>query len=359
MKRLMAILLLMILAIPAASAAQEVCYIDGQTADRVHLRAQAGANADSLGLFFTGTKVTVLDWLDGWARVKIGDVTGYMMNSFLTAEAVAQAGPWYLVDNPSSTWANLRSAPSMTGDVLLCPDNGTAVRILGETADGWSYAECQGRVGYLRTSLLSPMEDSTSRQRTTILAQEDWGTYIHEYIAPNGKPIYFTAELREPDITLEDVNFDGWDDIAVMTISGATNAFYEFFVYEPDTDEYVRVFHAGEEALANYRLIPALGLVETYGKSGYAGMLHEICLYRWEGNELKLVRSALSEELEVTEYTQSTFVTTMYTDILHLTVRDATGGEGTILLDKSYAMDGLDYDAFFAEEEAALWQGLK
>lgn len=362
MKRLLMLFLALMLCIPAASAEDSVYFIDGRTADRVHLRVEATVESDSLGLYFSGTNATVLQWMDDWAWVMIGEVSGYMKSDFLTREFIALAGPSYMVDNQSSTWVNLRSSPSMTGAIALCPDNGTVVRVLGETADGWSYVNCQGEKGYMRTELLSPMEGVATLQRTTILAQQDINSYIHQYIAPNGKPIYFTALHGEPYITItfEDVNFDGWKDIVVLTISGASNGFYEFFVYDPALDEYLRVFHPGtDEGLCNYVLYPEEGIVGSHANNGLAGAEHEEHLYRWEGYTLKLIRSAISENLTVTDFSPGVLTTTTYTDMLHITVRDHMNGEHTILWEQTFSTEDPDLTQIFAKEEEALWQGIK
>ncbi len=360
MKRLLMLFLALMLCIPAGSAADSGYFIDGRTADRVHLRAEATVASDSLGLYFTGTRVTILQWMDDWAWVKIGEVSGYMKSDFLSWEFIALAGPSYMVDNPSSIWVNLRSSPSMTGEIALRPDNGTAVRVLGETADGWSYVNCQGVEGYMRTELLSPMDGTASPQHTTILAQHNIDSYIHQYIAPNGKPIYFAALQREPHITFEDVNFDGWEDIVVLTISGATNAFYEFFVYDPAQDEYLQACHLEEEnGLCNYVLYPEAGIVGSHGNNGSAGAEHEDYLYRWEGETLKLIRSSVSENLTVTDFRPGVLTTTIYTDMLHITVRDHMNGEHTILWEQTISREDADFTDIFAKEEEALWQGIR
>ncbi|MDD6049820.1 MAG: hypothetical protein PUC00_00885 [Clostridiales bacterium] len=358
MKRLMMLLLAMMLCVPAACGEETPYWIDGKTSDLVHLRAAAQADADSLGLYYTGTDVRVLEWLDDWAYVQVGEVSGFMRSSYLSREQAALAGPWQMVNNPSSTWANLRLTPSMTGKIALCPDNGTAVQVLGETADGWSYVDCDGTKGYIRTSLLSPVK--MAAQRTTILSQENVDSYIHQYIAPNGKPIYFSAVLREPIISFDDVNFDGNMDIVVLISSGVSNAYYAFFVYNPQSDAYERAFLlCGEEALRNYVLRPEQQIVVSQGSNGAAGALHETYLYRWQGHELTLIRSAVSEDLTVMEFDEHRFTTTLYDDLLHMTVRDhQQGGEGDILWEKTVPHEETEMMNALAEEEAALWQGI-
>ena len=339
MKRLSILLLTLIMCMTVAHGENSQCWIDGQTADRVHLRSAAAATADSLGLYYSGTAVQVLQWLDDWAFVKVGEASGFMGSSCLSRGEIAPAGPWQAVDNPSSTWVNLRMSPSMSGKIALCPDNGTAVQVLGETADGWCYVDCGGTKGYIRSSLLSSLENGAA-QRTTILSQEGVDSYIHQYIAPNGKSVYFSA--------------------ALLISSGVSNAYYAFFVYNPQTEAYERaILLGGEEALRNYQLHPDRSVVVSQGSNGAAGALHETYLYRWEGNALKLVRSAVSEDLTVMEFDEHRFTTTLYDDLLHMTVRDhRQGEEGVILWEKTVSLDEAEVLNAMDEEEAALWQGI-
>ena len=363
MKRLLALLMTLLL-IPAAMA-ESAFYVDGRDADRVHLRAEPSTGAESLGLYYTGTDVTALDRQGDWSRVKIGEVSGYMMSRFLTGEQINRVGPWRMVNNFNSTWVNLRTAPSMDAGVALRPDNGTTVIVLGETSDGWSYVECQGTTGYIRTDLLSAREKKPLEAKTTILSQAGWNSCIHQYIAPNGKPIYFTSELNEPQISLEDVNFDGWDDLVIMTMTSAKSTAYQFFVYDARQDEYVYVQHSDYDGgLINYAAYPQYGVIETHATNGNAGLLHVTSLYRWEGNRLRQIRSSVSDEWSESIFEGDTYTQIIHGDILHVKVLDHTAGnDGTVIYERFFAldevMDNEDYYRIYDEEMAALWQGLK
>lgn len=362
MKKMLMFLLALMLCAPAAVAESSVYYIAGGNADRVHLRTGPSVEADSLGLYFTGTDVIVIDRAGGWAWAMIGDATGYVMLDYLNDDAPAQLGPWYIVDNPNSNWVNLRMSPSMEGGIVMCPDNGTAVHILGETADGWSYVECEGVKGYIVTDFLSPMAEAESAQRTTILGETVEGDYIHLYIAPNGQPIYFAAMENEPPITYRDVNFDGMTDIVVFVTMGASNFFTEFFVYDAEGDEYVRADHPGiDYGICNYQLYPEYGIVGSHASNGAAGALHEVCLYRWEGTDLQLIRRAVSEELTEFSFSGSTYMTTTYTDVLHITVRDYQPDEyeGRVIWEYTIPLRETEYRDIFTEEQEALWQGIE
>lgn len=362
MKRLLSFLLMLLLCCPAATAESSVCYIDGGNADRVHLRAEPFITSDSLGLYFTGTDVIVIDTTAEWAWVMVGDEDGYIMREYLTQAYTNRSGPWYVVDNPHDTWVNLRMSPSMDGMVAMCPENGTRVQLLGETADGWSYVECDGVMGYIMSNLLSPWEsDSPVAAETTVLGRTaDW-YYIHQYTAPNGQNIYFTAWDSAVYLTYRDVNFDGIEDIVVDTVRVASNSYSEFFVYDGGNGKYVRVVMNGtEERLCNYGLHPECGLVSSYNNAGNAGLLHVWNLYRWEGNELRLIRSAVSDEWSEDIFEGETYTNIIHGDTLHVTVHDYTRDDGDSLLwEIIISKEDTEYRDIFTEEQEALWQGLK
>lgn len=363
MKRLLALMLAMLLTLPlcghAALAESPVHYIDGGSADRVHLRAAPFLDADSLGLYYTGTDVIVIDFTGEWAWVMVGAETGYIMQAYLTLEYTNRPGCWYVVDNPHSTWANLRTAPSMDGMIALCPDNGTRLEVLGETKSGWSYVDCGGVKGYILTSLLTELLVEAPAQ-TAVLGSTADGYYIHQYTAPNGQNIYFTALEENVHLVYEDVNFDGHEDLVVHTVMGASNFYSEFFVYSPAADAYVRVANdSGEERLCNYQLYPEYGLVETRSNNGNAGLLHVWNLYRWEGDKLILVRSAVSDEWSEDIFEGSTYTQIIHGDILHVVVRDHTAYDESVLWEITIPKADTEYRDIFTEEAEALWQGVR
>ncbi len=108
--------------------------------------------------------------------------------------------------------------------------------------------------------LLMMLLGASALAETTVLGYMSDGDYIHQYVAPNGQLLWFTAMEEKPHIKQEDVNFDGAEDIVVFTILGASNFFTEFFLYDAQADMYVLATHPGQEhGICNYGLHPALG----------------------------------------------------------------------------------------------------
>ena len=121
-------------------------YVRGSS-DRVHLRRGPGANYDSLGLYFTGTQVTLLSSLhDTWVRVRIGEQSGYMMSKYLSSRAVNALQPRGTIHVRSGS-VHLRKAPE--GDVIGELYEDAQLTVLGETSDGWYYVDTGNRKGYV------------------------------------------------------------------------------------------------------------------------------------------------------------------------------------------------------------------
>ena len=107
-------------------------------------------SAKSLGLFYTGTPVTVLSYTrDGWAYVRIGQTEGYMDADYLAPNAPTQHGAEYVVRNSRATGLNLRALPSTGGELLDFAPNYATLTVLGELSDGWCYVEYNGKTGYM------------------------------------------------------------------------------------------------------------------------------------------------------------------------------------------------------------------
>lgn len=336
--------------------ASETAYVDGVTADRVHLRAAPAADAESLGLYFSGAQAEVSGAYGEWTQVRIGAEAGWMQSCYLQAADVNRALPAYLVSNPGSSWVNLRQAPTTDSASLAKLDNGEKVYLLGETAGGWSLVEAKGLTGYVVTDFLEQGDDVS---RTRILGTTGEGDHIHAFTAPNGQTICFVAMEAEPPVKLEDVNFDGHADVVAFTAMGASNFFCEFFVWE--NGRYVRAEHPGiSYGLCNYQLYPEKGLVHSGANNGFAGALHEDCLFRWEGSTLRLIRRAVSEEWTESFFDGDTYTQIIHSDTLHMRVWDYSGGqyEGKLVLEQILPLAAADFDEHYELEYNALWRGI-
>ena len=133
-----------------------VYYLNTRTAGgQLHLRKEASTASKSLGLFYTGTPLTVISYTrTGWAYVRIGHLEGYMDADYLSDRKPTQLGETRIIRNDQADGLNLRALPSTGAEVLDFLDNYTQLTVLGELTDGWCYVLHGDVYGYmLGTSL--------------------------------------------------------------------------------------------------------------------------------------------------------------------------------------------------------------
>ena len=96
-------------------------------------------------------------------------------------------------------------------------------------------------------------------------------------------------EEKESLFSFEDVNFDGYDDLVMVTMAGASNTCFTFYLWNEDTGAYEWF---GGEDVWNYQLYPEQNMILSTGTSGWAGLLHENKVYAWDasGRKLNLLR---------------------------------------------------------------------
>ena len=130
-------------------------------ADRLNLRKEPSKSAPSLGKYYRGVRVTVLGYANDnlWARVRIGDLEGYMDAAYLVdaqnAKSIQSAIPTVQVSVPQGQHLFLRSASSDKSSSLGRFANGTAVEVLG-VGSSWYHVRVGGKIGFMMASYLSP-----------------------------------------------------------------------------------------------------------------------------------------------------------------------------------------------------------
>lgn len=158
MKRFSLLLLVLLLCLGAARAENNsLAIVQASTGDRVHLRAEADAEAASRGLYFTGTPVLLPEgWGQGeWVSVIIGLEKGYIRSDLLVSADTPVQPRWKQAQVAGvNGWLNLRSAPGQKAPVLARLPKGDAVTVLGETAEKWCFVEHGGQYGYVMAKFL-------------------------------------------------------------------------------------------------------------------------------------------------------------------------------------------------------------
>ena len=177
MKKFICLALAALAALMLTGAFAETKYVDNRDAgkplpQRLNLRAQPGAAAESLGSYYTGAEVTVVseEPEEGYLKVEIGGKSGYMADEYLiTAEEAAQAygdlqafakGRSAEVDL-SGLWITsepVRSDAKASAKILAELQSGTPVGVYG-LLGSWAYIQAEtdeGKIsGYIRLLALA------------------------------------------------------------------------------------------------------------------------------------------------------------------------------------------------------------
>lgn len=132
-------------------------------ADRLNLRKTPAKDSKSLGKYYNGTIVKILnDKNNGWVEVDIEGITGYFMKDFLAyGEAIHQVPrPEYYkimsLDASSTGDATvpLYIQPSISS-ILVSMLDGTQVFVLGDVGDDWCHVLYRNTSGYVQSKYLS------------------------------------------------------------------------------------------------------------------------------------------------------------------------------------------------------------
>lgn len=132
------------------------------SSDRLNLRTEPNENAPTLGKYYNGTYLDVLsDEKDGWVKVRIFELEGYMMAKFLVypeqLEIGASTVPTVTIDNAGGTGLNLRKEQSLNSASLGLYGNGATVRVFG-VSQTWCHVQTEdGKVGFMLRERLSPV----------------------------------------------------------------------------------------------------------------------------------------------------------------------------------------------------------
>ncbi len=128
-----------------------------KSTSKLNLRQQPDSNSRSLGLYYNGVVVRVLDEnTEGWAHVRIGAQEGYMMKAYLKMDglsgAAVNACPTMYVSRASGKRLNLRPFPSSsntTSPSLGLYDGGTVLTVIGYN-DNWYHVRIgESNIGYM------------------------------------------------------------------------------------------------------------------------------------------------------------------------------------------------------------------
>ena len=131
--------------------------IDAGNGYKVHLREEPTSASASMGLFFTGTEVTLKsDPRSEWVEVKIGRERGWMMSAYLKTGVRAEhvAPRFWEGEVQANKYARMRKGPSTEYEFIRNVNDGERLKIMGETDEGWYYVLHKGDAGFISKNLI-------------------------------------------------------------------------------------------------------------------------------------------------------------------------------------------------------------
>ena len=145
------------------------------TTNTMYVTASAGLNlrkgpSTSYAVIKTlskGTEVTVVSSSNGWSKVNVGGVSGYVSSDYLssTKPSTGSSSSNESTSNTTSTMytterLNLRKGAGTSYSVITTLDKGVAVTV-HSSSNGWSKVSVNGMSGYVSSNYLSSTKPST------------------------------------------------------------------------------------------------------------------------------------------------------------------------------------------------------
>jgi len=208
---LRAIALVLVMALPAVSLAESFKVVVGGA---LNLRKEPSTAASVLGQYPTGTWMTILEEGDGWTKVEVAGKTGYVMSKYL-AEST-QNNTLYVRTN-TGIGLNLRSAPSMAGEIITSYKNGTAVEVLSK-GNEWYRVKVGDTVGYMASRYLSSKAASGGTAAPSVPVEGKQGIVSN----PGANQVLLLREKPSTDAKVLGHYRNG----TLVTITGESGNFY-------------------------------------------------------------------------------------------------------------------------------------
>lgn len=134
-------------------------WVTSKNGKGVNLRSGPSKDTSSIGLYNIGTSASMITLGYNWSYIRIGDVNGYMMTDYLTADnasgsgnvAPATGGAYVISANGKSV--NLRNGPGIDNQVIRTYPSGTPLTIITRGTE-WNFVQIGNDYGYMMRSFI-------------------------------------------------------------------------------------------------------------------------------------------------------------------------------------------------------------
>lgn len=183
---------------PAPEVPDNVAYVTSSNGLGVRMRSGASKLYSTLATYAVGTQVTVLEWGKTWTKIRVNNLTGYMMTEFLTTSAPSVVSSVMLSDSavwPGETiyatvkpagasvtyeWLNDKGYRVGTGSsyTVQSSDAGRRIRVRvtgangssGSAVSGWATVQGSGNVSTVYQLTGIRISDTTPTVGQTLTA---------------------------------------------------------------------------------------------------------------------------------------------------------------------------------------------
>ncbi len=189
----------------------------------LNLRQTASLDAKVLGQYPTGTWITVLEEGATWSKVNVAGKVGYMMSKFLSPAAQSTM---YVRTN-TGVGLNLRTAPSMKGQIITSFLPGTAVTVL-KKGNGWYYVSVAGLKGYMGSQYLSASaaKPEAPKPKTATLCNPNGNKIVNFRKAPGLNGALIAAYPVGTKVTVLDDSQQLWNKVEINGQQGYVSAYF-------------------------------------------------------------------------------------------------------------------------------------
>lgn len=151
------------LSLPLASLAESFRVVTG---GRLNLRETPSLSAKVLGQYPSGTWMNVESTEGDWSKVSVNGKEGYVMSKYL-ADSASSSSHLYVRTN-TGRGLNLRTQPSLEGDIITSFKPGTAVTVIAK-GSGWHKVSVDGQSGYMSSQFLTSGQNSSTAVKTGVV----------------------------------------------------------------------------------------------------------------------------------------------------------------------------------------------
>ena len=129
------------------------------TSSAVNFRQEATTESESMGKLSDGTRVAVLDALDGWYKVAYDGEVGYMSSDYVETQPIMniECGGAKV----TTSVLNMRSGPGTENSIVTKLYEGTVAKIIGIN-NAWFKVQYGGQTGYISPDYVEIVKCSNS-----------------------------------------------------------------------------------------------------------------------------------------------------------------------------------------------------